>query len=123
MVTSVDLHDTSVQVVVLFVEDVLFVVVSFLSLLSVSFVIALVSALRRVRSSLKLPIELDDLIRVKITDVLKLILLFLVIRLLNTESEIVPLQLTFFVGSILLFPSPDSSDLINLGPLRTWYHL
>ena len=123
MITSVNLHDTSIQVVVLFVKDVLFVVVSFFSLLSVSFVIALVSALRGIRPSLKLPIELDDLIRVKITDVLKLILLFLVIRLLNTESEIVPLQLSFFVGPILLFPSPDSSNLVNFGPLCTRYHL
>ena len=123
MVTSVDLHDTSVQVVVLFVKDVLLVIVSFLSLLCISFVITLVSALRSIRSSLKLPIKLDDLIWVKITDVLKFILLFLVVRLLYTESEIVPFQLTFFVGSILFFTSTNSSDLVNLGPLCTRYHL
>ena len=123
MITCVDLHHASVQVVVLFVEDVLLVIVSFFSFLSVSFVIALVSTLRRIRPSLKLSVKLNDFIRVKITDVLKLILLFLVIRLLDTESEIVPFQLSFFVGSILLFSSPDSSDFIYLSPLCAWYHL
>ena len=123
VLTSVYVHHTAVQVVVLLVEDVLLVVVGLFCFLSIRFVITLVGPLRRIRARLKLAVELNDLIGIKVANVLKLVLLLLFRRLLHAESKIVALGLAFFVGAILLFPSPYRSDLVNLSTLCTWDHL
>ena len=41
----VDLHDTAVEIVILFIEDVLFIVVGLFGFFSISLVIALIRAL------------------------------------------------------------------------------
>ena len=123
VLTSVYVHHTAVQVVVLLVEDVLLVVVGLFRFLSICFVITLVRSLRRIRASLKLAVELDDLIGVKVTNVLKLVLFLLVRRLLHAESEIVALGLALFVGAVLLFASSYRSDLVNFGTLCARDHL
>ena len=123
MIPSVDLHDTSVKVVVLLVKDVLFVVICFFSFFSISFVIALISPLTRVRSSLELPVELNDFIGVQIADILKLILLFGLLWLMNPESEIISLKLALFVGSVLLFAPANGPNLVHFGSLGGGNHL
>ena len=123
ILTSVYVHHTAVQVVVLLVEDVLLVVVGLFRFFSIRFVITLVSALRRIGSRLKLAVELDDLIGIKVANILKLVLFLLVRRLLHAEPKIVALALAFFVGAVLLFTSSYCSDLVNFGTLCAWDHL
>ena len=123
VLTSVYVHHTAVQVVVLLVEDVLLVVVGLFRFFSIRFVITLVRPLRRIRARLKLAVELDDLIRVKVANVLELVLFLLILRLLYAESEIVAFGLALFESTVLLFASPYRSDLVNLGTLCTWDHL
>ena len=123
VLTSVYVHHTAVQVVVLLVEDVLLVVVGLFRFFSIRFVITLVRPLRRIRARLKLAVELDDLIRVKVANVLELVLFLLILRLLYAESEIVAFGLALFESTVLLFASPYRSDLVNFGTLCTRDHL
>lgn len=66
VLARVDMHDTTVQIIVLLIEDVLLVVVSLLSLLCIGFIIAFVGSLGGIGSSLELPVELDDFLRVQV---------------------------------------------------------
>ena len=75
---SVYVHHATVQIVVLLVEDILLVVVGLFRFFSIRFVIALVSTLGRIRARLKLAVKLNDLIGIKVADILKLVLLLLV---------------------------------------------
>ena len=123
VLTSVYVHNAAVQVVVLLVEDVLLVVVGLFRFFSIRFVITLVRPLRRIRARLKLAVELDDLIRVKVANVLELVLFLLILRLLYAESEIVAFGLALFESTVLLFASPYRSDLVNFGTLCARDHL
>ena len=67
-------------------------------------------------------VELDDFIRIQITDVLKLVLFILILRLLDSETKIISL-FAFFLGSVLLLASSNSPDFVNLGSLSAWDHL
>ena len=67
-------------------------------------------------------VELDDFIRIQITDIFKLVLFILILRLLDSETEIISL-FPFFLGSVLLFASSDSPDFVNLGSLSAGDHL
>ena len=67
-------------------------------------------------------VELDDFIRIQITDVFKLVLFILILRLLDSETEIISL-FAFFLGSVLLFASSDSPDFVNLSSLSARDHL
>ena len=68
-------------------------------------------------------VQLDDLIGVQITDILELILFILLLRQWVLEPQIVSLRFALSIGSILLLPSTDGSDLVDFGTLRAGYHL
>ena len=68
-------------------------------------------------------VQLDDLIGVQITDILELILFILLLRQWVLEPQIVSLRFALSIGSILLLPSTDGSDLVDFGTLRARYHL
>ena len=123
VVTSVNLHASTIQIVVFFVENVFFVVVCLLCFLCISLIVTFVSALRRIRTCLKLSVQLDDLVRVKVTDVFKLILFLSIRGLLHSESEIISLEFTFFKSTILLLTTTDCSDLVHFGSLGRGNHL
>jgi len=57
VVTGIDLENSSVQIIVLFVEDVLLVVVCFFCLLVVGFFIRYISSLSRIGASFQLLVE------------------------------------------------------------------
>ena len=67
-------------------------------------------------------VELDDFIRIQITDIFKLVLFILILRLLDSEAEIISL-LTFFLGTVLFLASSNSPDFVNLGSLSAGDHL
>ncbi len=123
VVSSINLHYTSVEVVVFFVENILLVIIGFLCFFGIRFVVRLICALRCGRPCLKLPIELHYFVRVQVADVFEFVLFFLVRRLLDSEPEIISLVLAIFVSPVLFFSATDSSDLVDLGALGAWNHL
>ena len=120
---SVNIHDTPVKIVILLIEDVFFVVVGFFGFFCIGLVIAFVCSLWCCRTSFQLSIELYNLIRVQVTNVLKLILFILILGLLYAETKIISFRLALFEGSILFFATANSPNLVNFGTLCTRNHL
>ena len=123
ILTCVYLHNTTVQVIVLLIENVLFVVVGLFRLFCVRLIVTLISALGGVRPRLELSIELDDFIWVQVADVLKLVLLLLIRWLLHAESQIIALRFALFVRPVLLFASANGAYLVDFGALGARNHL
>ena len=124
IILTVDLQDTSVEIEVLFVEDVLLIIICVFFILAL--VIATCDLIQLVAFvSLQFPVQLLNLLLVKLGDVLELVLFFLffsvlLVLLLDSEPEVIlprPVASTLLVLPVLLFPSSDSSDFVHLGPV------
>ena len=122
VVSGVEVHHSSVQVVVLLVEYVLFVVVGFLVLLVLGLELGLFGHGGGVFQFLP-AVDLVQFPVVQLGEVLVLVLHFLLFLVGDAEAEVVLLDVAVALGelsenlAVLLAPALDGSDLVRFGAL------
>ena len=123
ILTCIYLKNTSVKIIVLFVEDVFFVIVCLFSLFLVCNVITFISSLGCSWSCFKLSVELLNLFLIEVTDIFVLVEFFLRILLLDSKPQIISFCFTFTNCSVLLLASSYCSDFVSLSSLGRRNHL
>ena len=123
ILTCINLKNTSVKVIVLFVEDIFFVIVCLFGFFLVCNVITFISSLRRSWSCFKLSVELLNLFLIEVTNIFVFVEFLLRILLLNSKPQIISFCFTFTNCSVLLLASSYCSDFVSLSSLSWRNHL
>lgn len=125
VLTRVHIDNTSIQVEILFIENVFLVEILIACFKPIQLLVVNVGLLRSLRSLLQLVIESWNFILIKIWDILVIIFFFLLVLLfpLNSEPQIVSFLFAFSDVAVLFFSAPWSSNLICFCSICRWNQL